>query len=607
MNTSYKVIVKFILSAIIMFSVLNQANAVVRYITTSGAGLMNGTSWSNAIPGQFLQAAINASFTGDEVWVAEGIYFTTNTLNRNISFSMRNGVIIYGSFNGTETSVLQRVFSCGPTSVLSGEIGAPGNFDNSYHVISNISLNLSAVIDGFEIRGANDNRPVSFTNGLGGGIYNNGGNAGGFCSPTIRNCVITDNRAVFGGGIFNSGHSGGNSNPLILNCIISDNLAYDGGGGIDNFGVGGNASPVITNCIIYNNTANTAGGMYCWGGDPNGNSNPVILNSAFINNRALTGNAGGIICDNLNFNGIGSSGTSIPIIRNSIFRGNTAAVGGPQFYINGTASFIASYSNIDLTNQNPPHIISGPGTGNIDSDPMFLNASDPIGADSCWMTADDGLILLSGSVCIDAGDNSGTPLTDILLNPRIYNKTVDMGPYEFNNSGFFKLDLTINFEACQQTDTVIVELRNAVSPYGLIEKSAGVGGLGLPSQVSFANAVNGINYYITVKHRNSIETWSKSGGEVFTGGVLNYNFTSAASQSYGNNQVNYGGMWSIFTGDVNQDGVVDATDNGLIDNDAFNFVAGYTLTDLNCDSIVDAADAAYSDNNLLNFVSVLKP
>jgi hypothetical protein len=48
----------------------------------------------------------------------------------------------------------------------------------------------------------------------------------------------------------------------------------------------------------------------------------------------------------------------------------------------------------------------------------------------------------------------------------------------------------------------------------------------------FANAANG-TYYIHLKHRNSIETWSKSGGEVYNTGNLNsYDFTTSDAQAF---------------------------------------------------------------------------
>jgi hypothetical protein len=397
--------------------------AQVRYVTITGAGTMDGTSWANAYPAGSLQQAIDES-TG-EVWVAAGVYRTTAGTDRTSSFHMRNEVAIYGSFTGTETQLSQRTLSHGLTSTLTAEIGAAGISDNSYHTIHNTGLTNSASIDGFIITGANDNRAATETEGLGGGIYNSGN--GSICSPTIRNCVIINNRAVFGAGIFNSGYLGGVASPVITNCVIAFNTATSGGGGVDNFGLAGTASPTITNTIFYENTATErAGAMYCWGGN-NGNASPVVINSVFVNNNAVDG--GAIVSDRLNSGG-GSSGSSDPVFKNCIFRGNEAAGTGPQFFLLGSATFNSTYSAIDLTAQTAPHVITGAGTGNVSGDPMFMNIALGAGTDSQWLTADDGLQLQASSPCIDQGNNAGVPATDILSTNRIINTTVDMGAYE---------------------------------------------------------------------------------------------------------------------------------------------------------------------------------
>ncbi len=403
--------------------------ATTRYVTPTGAGAMNGTSWINAFQGSSLQSTINAATSGDEVWVAAGTYYTTTGTNRNLSFSMKNDVSIYGSFAGNETAASQRVFTNGLTSILSAEIGVPGNSDNSYHTISNANLNTTAIIDGFIIRDANDDRPATLTDGLGGGIYNDGSNSTA-CNPTIRNCVIANNQSEFGAGIFNNGYLG-TASPVIINCVIAFNTATTGGGGVDNFGLSGNASPLIINCIFYANTAALrAGAMYCWGGN-NGNASPVVLNCSFVNNIAVDG--GGVVCDNLNTS-TGNSGSANPAFRNCIFYYNTASGTGPQFYVLGSALFIATYSDINLIGQTSPHIISGPGTGNMDYDPQFTNPNNGPGVDGNWMTSDDGLQFYNLSPCIDYGNNPGVPATDILSNTRIFNFTVDMGPYEFGST-----------------------------------------------------------------------------------------------------------------------------------------------------------------------------
>ena len=89
-----------------------------------------------------------------------------------------------------------------------------------------------------------------------------------------------------------------------------------------------------------------------------------------------------------------------------------------------------------------------------------------------------------------------------------------------------------------------------------------------------------------------------------------YNFTTSASQAFGNNLIQVDASpvrFGIFSGDVNQDGTVDATDLSAIDNDAAGFIAGYVVTDLSGDSFVDGTDFAIADNNAANFVSMIRP
>ncbi|MBK9331653.1 MAG: hypothetical protein IPM96_04410 [Ignavibacteria bacterium] len=123
----------------------------------------------------------------------------------------------------------------------------------------------------------------------------------------------------------------------------------------------------------------------------------------------------------------------------------------------------------------------------------------------------------------------------------------------------------------------------------------------------FYNITNG-TYYLQVRHRNSIETWSSAGGEsISTGSIYNYDFTSSDSQAYGNNMVLKDGEYCLYSGDVNQDGLIDITDNFLIDNDAIAFMTGYLPTDVNGDSVTDLSDAVTADNNALNFVGKVTP
>lgn len=156
------------------------------------------------------------------------------------------------------------------------------------------------------------------------------------------------------------------------------------------------------------------------------------------------------------------------------------------------------------------------------------------------------------------------------------------------------------------SDTAKVILRYTVSPYAPVDTSISVLDNNGNAIFSFDNAASGVPYYIVVDHRNSITTWSASGNS-FTGDSLSYDFTTAASQAFGNNQILKGLKYAIYSGDVNKDGIVDGSDASLVDNDASNFVAGYVNTDVNGDEIVDGSDGTIVDNNSANFVGVISP
>lgn len=124
---------------------------------------------------------------------------------------------------------------------------------------------------------------------------------------------------------------------------------------------------------------------------------------------------------------------------------------------------------------------------------------------------------------------------------------------------------------------------------------------------NFPNAPNG-TYFLVVKHRNSIETWSKAGGVTLAKGIeSNYNFTTSSSQAYGNNIVLKGSKWCIYSGDINQDGIIDAQDLAAADNNMYNYVTGYVPTDVDGDGLVNSDDMDIIYNNSCNFISTKKP
>ncbi len=186
----------------------------------------------------------------------------------------------------------------------------------------------------------------------------------------------------------------------------------------------------------------------------------------------------------------------------------------------------------------------------------------------------------------------------------------------FTTSSFTQFNIKVIPEGFYSTvsgrlsmrDTVKANLRSITNPFSRIDSSTAViDSVSYTGFFIFKNAPSG-TYYIQLIHRNTIETWSKSGGESMTRGVLkNYDFTSASSQAYGNNLILKGTKYCIFSGDVNKDSFVNLTDVINIYNAAGMFTTGYKVTDVNGDNISDLTDVILTYNNSAGFVSVVKP
>ena len=154
-------------------------------------------------------------------------------------------------------------------------------------------------------------------------------------------------------------------------------------------------------------------------------------------------------------------------------------------------------------------------------------------------------------------------------------------------------------------DLAKIYLRNSVSPYSKVDSALGLSG----TIFTFHNANPG-SYYVSVTHRNSVETWYYQPVALVYSNNVSVDMMTIQSRAFGSNQIqidNSPVRFGIYSGDVNQDGTVDLTDGSLIDNDAINFASGYLPTDLNGDGIIDVADAVFADNNSFNFVSKITP
>ena len=234
------------------------------------------------VPGEYttIQSAIDGAVDGDTVRVARGLYIGRG--NRDIDFRGKALVVI--SEEGPEVTVID----CG---------GSPDTPHRGFHFRSHESGDSR--LEGFTIRKGFVRGP--WPEGFGGGILCDE------ASPTICNCIITDNTASFyGGGIYcneseatfdrctitrnRAEWSGGidcsYSSPFICNCIIAENEAVRDGGGINCLW----SSPVLYGCTILGNGACCGGGISC-----ELNSCPSIVSCEIQDNMARS-NGGGVYC-----------------------------------------------------------------------------------------------------------------------------------------------------------------------------------------------------------------------------------------------------------------------------------------------------------------------
>ena len=169
------------------------------------------------------------------------------------------------------------------------------------------------------------------------------------------------------------------------------------------------------------------------------------------------------ITDNVGWGGIGIGGGGNPtgVITNCIVRGNRWEESSFQI------------SLFEMTPEVTYCDVEGgwPGIGNIDADPLFVDAD---GLDNVMGTADDNLRLLGGSPCLNAGNNLAVPpslTADLDGNPRIINGTVDMGPYEGPKQGLVVIPQSLVVpEGGTNTFTVTLGL----DPAGTVQVSVAV-------------------------------------------------------------------------------------------------------------------------------------
>ena len=296
------------------------------FVRQGATGSNNGTSWANAFTS--LQSALSAATPGKHIWVAKGTYQPEAEVGgpgiRFRAFRLKNGVSLYGGFEGTEDPA---TFNLNDRDFNTNETILSGTSDNVYHVFRHVDagLNSTAVLDGFTVSGGNANG--TGPDKAGGGMLNSGTSPGNGSSPAIINCVFKNNQAGEGGAIFNSRYC----SPAISFSTFSSNTASTRGGAVYNT----RNTATFSHCTFTGNSAmgnsNDDGGGAMYNTASNSAEGVVILNCTFNNNSvSLSGDntyGGGAIYSSLDPGKLG--------IVSSTFSGNTGRYGGAIFHRSG--------------------------------------------------------------------------------------------------------------------------------------------------------------------------------------------------------------------------------------------------------------------------------
>lgn len=233
-----------------------------------------------------IQSAVDAAQDGDTISVRDGIY--TGEGNRDIDY--KGKTIIVQSESGPENCIVD----CQGTEqephrgfkFITGE--------NSKSVLMGVTIT----------KGYAPEEPLWWDSG--GAIYCTD------ASPTIKNCIITNNNAILhGGGIFAF-----NSDIQIIDCAIINNLVIRNGWGGGIYCHSGN--PQIIRCKIYNNSAKSGGGVSC---SENGSQTRIekchIRYNVARSERQSIWGGGGILSD-----------LSSPTISQCLIENNAGSTGG---------------------------------------------------------------------------------------------------------------------------------------------------------------------------------------------------------------------------------------------------------------------------------------
>jgi len=288
-----------------------------------------------------------------------------------------------------------------------------------------------------------------------------------------------------------------------------------------------------------------------------------------------------------------TSNTAVMIVNSPVAAAGTIA--GSAIYSQGTTAVPYSIGVIaNATN----YIWTYTGTG------VTINGSGNNVTLDFAANATDGQLMVQGSNTCGVGTASVLQLSG----NKTLNLTSVLPEGLYNGSGTLRQAMNAsgpNWPA-GIADHITIELHSALSYATLIYSAPDIElSTSGTATITIPAAYNG-SYYITIKHRNSIETTTATAIS-FASSTINQSYGTRANV-YGNNLgLSLDGYYLIFGGDVNQDGSVNSADYTPVINDNAIFSKGYLSSDVDGNGSVNSADYTIIINNNSFFVKTLHP
>ncbi len=133
-----------------------------------------------------------------------------------------------------------------------------------------------------------------------------------------------------------------------------------------------------------------------------------------------------------------------------------------------------------------------------------------------------------------------------------------------------------------EVDTIMIVLHDAGS-YAPVDTFKGILHTNGLISCTFDNASGSASYFISIHYKNALETWSAAAVPM---SAMSYDFSSDVTQAYPdvnnpNPQMIYvDGHWTVYSGDVNQDGQIAGDDFNIVEFDVTGQAFGYNVTDI---------------------------